>query len=91
MKEILTVELEIDERIIEAEIQATILKSGIGFYEYWGMKGFDEGNDYMEEFEILHAEEDGRELSKEEIKKLEEKIMEDDALFLSIENNFLEV
>jgi hypothetical protein len=26
--------------------------NGIGYYEYWGMIGFDRGKDYVEEFEI---------------------------------------
>lgn len=42
---------------------------GIGPYEYWGAKGFDKGQPYVEEWEAVDSRtEDGQPLSDEEKK-----------------------
>jgi hypothetical protein len=33
----------------------SIGNDGIGSYEFWGAKGFDRGNDYLEEFEVRNV------------------------------------
>jgi len=40
------------EHFIEAEFTFSIMNNGIGFYEYWGAKGFDKQQDYIEDVNI---------------------------------------
>lgn len=40
------------EHLIEAEFTFSIMNDGIGGYEYWGVKGFDKGFNYIEDVSI---------------------------------------
>ena len=40
------------EHLIEAEFTFSIGNDGIGSYEYWGVKGFDKGFNYVEDILI---------------------------------------
>jgi len=55
------------------EVKCYIGNNGIGPYEFWGAKGFDKGQDYVEEFVIKSGtDQEGRELQPFEIDALQE-------------------
>ena len=49
-----------NEHELEVEFEYSIGSDGIGPYEYWGMKGYDEGTNYIEDvvitgIEVIHS------------------------------------
>lgn len=44
MTKVIQIENDIE---VELEIEILIENSGIGGYEFWGYRGYDEGNDYF--------------------------------------------
>ena len=56
MKHEFTLEVELPNRKDLVQIPVTVESEwdndGIGAYEYWGSKGFDKGNDYVEIYDV---------------------------------------
>ena len=48
-------EFQIGNHEVEASYSAVVENDGIGPYEYWGIKGFDYGTDYLELDEITNV------------------------------------
>jgi hypothetical protein len=54
----ITLDEDFDEMDVEVEGTYSLQNTGIGSYEYWGFKEFDEGHDYIEieDIEVLNIE-----------------------------------
>lgn len=59
-----SVEIEVndDYDYYELVISLGITNDGIGSYEYWGFKGYDQGVDYVEEWDIKKVSLDGKQI-----------------------------
>ena len=70
-----TLEVFLDSRENEVEVKVTVgfewQNNGIGAYEYWGSKGYDNGINYLEPVEILW---DSAGFTAEEVKEIEKEI-----------------
>ena len=62
---------EENEKEIKAKIDISAYFNGIGPYEYWGSKGYDKGDLFLDVNEIIY---DKKGLTEEEIKQIEEYI-----------------
>ena len=70
-----TLEVFLDSRENEVEVKVIVgfewQNNGIGAYEYWGSKGYDNGINYLEPVEILW---DSAGFTTEEVKEIEKEI-----------------
>ena len=60
---------EENEKSIKAKVDISAYFNGIGHYEYWGSKGHDKGDLFLDVNEIIY---DKKGLTEEEIKQIEE-------------------
>jgi hypothetical protein len=59
---------EENEKEIEITVDTSVYFDGIGPYEYWGSKGYDKGDLFLDVNEIIY---DKKGLAEEEIKQIE--------------------
>ena len=60
---------EENEKEIEITVDTSVYFDGIGPYEYWGSKGYDKGDLFLDVNEIIY---DKKGLAEEEIKQIED-------------------